>query len=405
MPGKMPEKPDAEPVQPWEEMVLPYLLGELSPDEQKVFERMLREDALCKVRLFEAQRMLEDLRSVPREKLSRDLAPAILEKIAETKSNRVPDTSRFAFPWATVLKVAAGVAVLAGGSFFVKSFFSRAELPAIVAYRDAAPRADEAADKAMRWLASVQEPSGAWDGAKWGGNRQNTLSLTGLALLALSSGDASAIQNSLGKQIDRAAVYLSRHQQPDGLIGRPYGGTRYEHAIATYALMEAYKHRPTKDLERVLDSALRYLLANRHGPTGKRERGSRSAIPGAPESAWALLAMKRAVELGWSEVVKSAEPDLDAVLSAHFNAADIMQGETDFYHWYLASTALSSTDEEGTCAKLDSLQARIIASQLREGPHAGSWDLSDRFSAAGGRVYTTSLAALTLLVDRSSRRI
>ena len=405
MPGTMPEKPDAEPVQPWEDLVLPYLLGELSPDEQKVFERMLREDALCKVRLFEAQRLLEDLRSLPREKLSCDLAPAILEKIAETNSNRVPAASRFAFPWATVLKVAAGVAVLACGSFFIAKVLSRAERPAIVAYRDAVPRADEAAEKAMRWLASVQEPSGAWDGAKWGGNRQNTLSLTGLALLALSSGDASAIQNSFAEQIDRAAVYLSRHQQPDGLIGRPYGGTRYEHAIATYALMEAYKHRPTKDLERVLDGALRYLLANRHGPTGDRERGSRNAVPVAPESSWALLAMKRAVELGWSEVVKSAEPDLDAVLSAHFNATDIMQGETDFYHWYFASTALSSADEDDMRAKLDSLQARIIATQLREGPYAGSWDLSDRFSTAGGRVYTTSLAALTLRIDRSSRRI
>ncbi|HUU43026.1 MAG TPA: prenyltransferase/squalene oxidase repeat-containing protein, partial [Planctomycetota bacterium] len=82
----------------------------------------------------------------------------------------------------------------------------------------------------------------------------------------------------------------------------------------------------------------------------------------------------------------------------------------DFYRAYfltLALGALRGRDDAGLsrtqvrdAAKLaqlrDEVTGDLVERQLTEGPDAGSWDPTDRWSPAGGRVYATAMAALSL---------
>jgi hypothetical protein len=43
--------------------------------------------------------------------------------------------------------------------------------------------------------------------------------------------------------------------------------------------------------------------------------------------------------------------------------------------------------------------------QLRGGPNSGSWDPSDRWGDAGGRVYATAMGVLSLQADRRAARV
>ena len=50
--------------------------------------------------------------------------------------------------------------------------------------------------------------------------------------------------------------------------------------------------------------------------------------------------------------------------------------------------------------RLEAEQA-LLASQIRAGPLEGSWDSRDPWTPAGGRLYSTALAALVLKSDRA----
>jgi len=42
------------------------------------------------------------------------------------------------------------------------------------------------------------------------------------------------------------------------------------------------------------------------------------------------------------------------------------------------------------------MRDQLVSTQLREGPGAGSWDVTDPHGNAGGRIYQTALSILTL---------
>jgi hypothetical protein len=46
----------------------------------------------------------------------------------------------------------------------------------------------------------------------------------------------------------------------------------------------------------------------------------------------------------------------------------------------------------------DALQRALLARQVKQGPLAGSWQTDDLWAGYGGRLYTTTLATLTLEV-------
>jgi hypothetical protein len=83
----------------------------------------------------------------------------------------------------------------------------------------------------------------------------------------------------------------------------------------------------------------------------------------------------------------------------------------DFVRSYFLANALSvaALDRDAVDPELARLSAelrRAVADrQIKSGPDAGSWDPSDRWGPAGGRVYATAMGVLSLRAGERARRL
>lgn len=117
--------------------------------------------------------------------------------------------------------------------------------------------AQAALNKALKWLASVQNPDGSWDGGanagggqkpagmpapfngnlkvapimKAGGNKRETTGLTGLALLVFLAHGETPKSKAYGNTVSKAINWL---------VNDPVNEETYSNAIKAYALAEAY---------------------------------------------------------------------------------------------------------------------------------------------------------------------
>ncbi|MBU0676692.1 MAG: hypothetical protein KJ626_01120 [Verrucomicrobia bacterium] len=379
----------------WEDMVLPYVLDELSEDEKSTFELTLERSELCRLRVYEMRRTVQQLRDVPRDRMSRDLSVGVLGEIAKLEKGTANPTLWRSHPWSQVLKAAACVAFLAVGLMLAKPLLRPGGRDVVDNIVRQNAQKKEAVARGLDWLAGAQESTGAWDGSKWGGSARNDVGLTGLALLALVSCDEGA-DCSYEKEIDLAVRFLAHAQRGVGVIGSETRGPGYDHSIATCALLEVYARQPDAEIESVLDKALRHIAANRDSSGGWGYGSEGPTLTSVAASEWSALALTRASALGWTEYRAEARTGFDTKYSDVENVARLMKGQTDFHQSYLVAIRLASTSRDEVLSLLTELQSRIISTQEMEGPFAGSWGLSDRLSGAGGRVYTTSMATLTL---------
>jgi prenyltransferase beta subunit len=99
------------------------------------------------------------------------------------------------------------------------------------------PDCEEAVLKGLRWLKANQNPDGSWDKA-------NRPAMTGLALLAYFGHCETPMSEEFGESCLKAIVYLvNLGAKNNGVLTNSLGSGNagaYEHAIATYALGEAY---------------------------------------------------------------------------------------------------------------------------------------------------------------------
>ena len=99
--------------------------------------------------------------------------------------------------------------------------------------------------KSLRWLKKTQKEDGSWDGLEDGAKGENyPVAMTGLALLAYLGHCETPESKEFGDTVSRALTYLVNvGLKNDGkLHSTPKNGTAwsYEHAMATYALAEAF---------------------------------------------------------------------------------------------------------------------------------------------------------------------
>jgi len=98
--------------------------------------------------------------------------------------------------------------------------------------------------RALRWLKREQKPDGSWD--------QPPVAMTSWALLCYLAHGETPASEEFGMTVEKAIKYLAEHQSS--------WPVRYEWAIATYAMSEAYgmtripmlKDVATKGLERII---------------------------------------------------------------------------------------------------------------------------------------------------------
>ncbi len=174
------------------------------------------------------------------------------------------------------------------------------------------PRSTIAAiDRGLEWLREHQDPDGRWDADEFmkhdasgvacdgAGNSMQDLGVTGLALLAYLGDGNHLYAGPYQEQVKRGIRWLRTQQDRDsGLLGSGNSADFiYGHAIASYALVEAYGLSGSKLLRKPAQRAIDYLEShrNRYGAWRYQPQSgdSDSSITG-----WCLLAYKSAKDFG-----------------------------------------------------------------------------------------------------------
>jgi hypothetical protein len=320
------------------------------------------------------------------------------------------------------------------------------------------PRAEEAVQAALSWLAANQEADGHWDAARHGGttetkafghDRQSAgvgadAGITGLAILAFLGSGNTHYEGPHRKTVQRALEYLISVQSEDGCLS---GDARlfakmYCHGIATLAMCESLAMTGDHRMKPYVVRAIHYTIAAQHEGTGgwryqPGDQGDTSQL------GWQILAIRSAQLAGIDVPARTklnAQRFLATVSSgskkglASYRAGEapsrsmtaeallcrlilhqpdepvvseavgFVMGETpgegpvNMYYWYYATLALFQVQGDDWQRWNAAMQEQLLRLQSTEPPLAGSWDPDGVWGGYGGRVYSTALAAMCLEV-------
>ena len=272
--------------------------------------------------------------------------------------------------------------------------------------------------------------------------------LTGLSLLTFLGAGYTHTEGRYVEVVGRGLDFLIAQQKPDGdLRGSSQVVGMYCHAMATLALCEAFALTGDDRLRSPVERAVAFLVRGR-----ARDGMAWRYAPGAPVGdtsilGWVVMGLKSAKEVGipipgepavrrgtllWLEKVATGssqglaryqpwEPvtptmTAEAWVCRQFlgiggpgpsssEAAEFLlrndsdRGKTNFYYWYYATLALYQHGGEPWTRWNARIRDKIVGLQSIAGHQTGSWEPdTSLYGAKGGRIYCTSLAALSLEV-------
>jgi prenyltransferase beta subunit len=323
---------------------------------------------------------------------------------------------------------------------------------------------EQAVERSLNWLASVQNPAGYWDADRYGSgkvqfdeNRVDRMyagihSDTGITALAILAFLGAGYTHEIGPyttQVDRGLQWLVKQQKSDGnLCGNATHFARmYCHAMATYAMAEAYgmQSDATTDvrLRRPLERAIRFIINNQHSESGgwryRRGQAGDTSMFG-----WQLMALKSAEIAGLKiptlvkqrmyTFLKKGSRGADGGLAAYRQGEAVTETMTaealfckqmlgiqrsnpacveavdyllqhvpsrsnlNLYYWYYGTLAMYQHGGAAWRTWNERVRDLLIAEQHTSGAQAGSWDPYGRWGSYGGRIYSTALSTLCLEV-------
>ena len=318
---------------------------------------------------------------------------------------------------------------------------------------------EQAVKAALRWLGDHQEPDGRWSAKAHGAGKELLVAgrdrlaagieadtaITGLALLAFLASGHTHQQGAHRSTVQGGMEFLLASQRADGsLAGHATNyAFMYCHAIATFALSEAFGMTGDQQLADPVLRAVGYTLGAQNPSTGgwrynPGDAGDTSLL------GWQIMGLKSAelagipiptrTRAGALRFLDSASTGSRRGLTAYRPAeqpsrpmtAEALacrmflgmgphepaareageyllgelpgEGRVNLYYWYYAT--LGTYQLQGVYWRRwnDALQRTLLASQEKNGPMAGSWAPDTVWGGYGGRVYSTSLSALCLEV-------
>ncbi len=322
---------------------------------------------------------------------------------------------------------------------------------------------ERSVEASLRWLARMQSRDGRWDAKAFGAGkvkidengvdrdyagRDADSGVTALAVLAFLGAGYTHEEGQYSEPVDRALRWLIAQQKSDGNLGADAGhfAMNYCHAIATYAIAEAYgmQNDPTSNtlLREPLLRGVRYILQNQNPDGGWRYlKGQKSDIS---MSGWQLMALKSA-EIAGVNIPRSAKAEVVAFLKARslgtygglaayreeLPPSPSMTAEAMFckqmlgmrrdnaaareaaeyllarlparesfneYYWYYGTLAMYQFGGDGWNSWNAAIRDLLISEQRTDGEYAGSWDPIGPWAQYGGRIYSTALSTLCLEV-------
>lgn len=171
---------------------------------------------------------------------------------------------------------------------------------------DAAPPTaqdvDRSLSRAIRYLASQQQASGAWRAPQG-----ESVAMTSLTLMAFMANGHVPGEGPHGKNMERAIRWVVDRQLPNGLFALNQShGVMYEHGICTLMLAEVAGMVDEPLASRVrtsLASAVKLILQAQAVPKGNQHVGGWRYSPTSNDSdlsatGWQLLALRAAKDVG-----------------------------------------------------------------------------------------------------------
>jgi hypothetical protein len=336
----------------------------------------------------------EKLLALERPSVSRDLAPEILARV---RAERAPAR------WPRVAAMAAACTLVA--AIAVLTLPRRNSIAP--APDETAGFAQTSADRAIDWLCAHQDTDGSWDARKWGGQARFQVALTALPMLAIEAGEVIAAP-ARASAVRRATAWLRSQQHADGTFGAEFSGAPYNRSIATLALVRASGWEQDPPFAESVNRALDALLARQTADGGWGYEFSARADRSITE--WHVEALAAAMARGRADLrphldrahawlasypgpteTRDEPPDSPSETLPASNA-----GALDFYGAYFLAARWQELGDRYSQQRLAGLRRTILMRQIAGGSDAGTWSADDRWGRAGGRLYSTALAAMTL---------
>jgi hypothetical protein len=273
---------------------------------------------------------------------------------------------------------------------------------------------------------------------------------TGLALLAFLGAGHTHLKGQYKETVKRGLEHVLNAQAADGNLGgeAELFAFMYSHGIATLALSEAYAMTRDRRLEPALRAAVAYTVAAQNRTSGGWRYRPAYAAPSEPgdtsQLGWQLMALKSAelsgipiqdhTRAGMLRFLQSVSSGAQGGLASYrqrerptrpmtaealvcrqflgmtrdnpaaneagdYLLADLPSDQSiNLYYWYYGTLAMYQLQGEHWRRWNEALQKTLVERQVSVGDAAGSWDPDCLWAGYGGRVYSTSMAALCLEV-------
>ena len=322
---------------------------------------------------------------------------------------------------------------------------------------------ERAVEISLKWMASVQEPDGRWSSSRhgggvvdkdpqgqprMGGGKFADTGVTGLVVLSFLGAGYTHEKGPYTSEVRQALQWLIAQQTPTGLLSG--NATRYDqnycHAIATFALAEAYAMQKDAnefpELKNAVKRGVKVIASLQNEDGGWRYgKGVESDMS---MFGWQLMALKSAVNAGIPVPentgrgmvtfldargrgkhgglagYKKDDPPTPAMtaealfcrqmFAVRSNDAASQEAVAylrrnlprvtvyDEYFWYYGTLAMHHLDDESWQEWNNALRDMLISLQRQDGPLAGSWDPRGKWAGIGGRLYSTALSTMCLEV-------
>jgi hypothetical protein len=320
---------------------------------------------------------------------------------------------------------------------------------------------EAAVQAALKWLAEHQSDDGRWDARRNEAGRETSpdgrsrpnagidadTGMTGLALLAMLGAGNTHERGAYRENIRRGLNFLMQSQDAYGCLSGTADryAAMYCHAIATFALGEAYGMTGERRLEQPLRRAIGYTIAAQDPYGGGWRYRPRDAGGGdTSQLGWQFMALKSADLAGihtpestrqgiirylqsvasrpngglaayrpleapsrtmtaeamlcWQFLGLPREHPACDEAAAFLLSAPPDVGQSNFYYWYYGTLVMYQLQGEGWQRWNVAVATQLVGLQNKAGPLAGSWDPDSAWGGYGGRVYSTALGAMCLEV-------
>jgi hypothetical protein len=145
-------------------------------------------------------------------------------------------------------------------------------------------RTERAVNTSLTWLRDHQRDDGSWAG-------QEPAAMTGLALLAyLAHGEAPGIASPYSETVSKGLKYLLAHQDNRGA----FSGNAYAHAIATYAVSEAFTLTRIFGLRESMEKGIQLIVDGQQSAGGFDYNYAKGDRFDTSVSGWQVQALKAA---------------------------------------------------------------------------------------------------------------